>query len=104
MSKLVLKPNLSRADDFYAALLAEHETPTRDESDAYNARLLSCCQSCWRSRCPCAGFGSSPQNNPAQLRLLPVAFRATGQKCFAYGAPSNAVQLKTEKSYGGNSD
>ena len=40
MSKLVLKPNLSRADDFYAALLAEHETLTRDESDAYNARLL----------------------------------------------------------------
>ena len=40
MSKLALKPNLSRPDDFYAALLSEHENLSREESDAYNARLL----------------------------------------------------------------
>ncbi|MEZ5871706.1 MAG: DUF2783 domain-containing protein [Nitratireductor sp.] len=40
MTRLVVKPNIARADDFYAALLAEHETLSREESDAYNARLL----------------------------------------------------------------
>ncbi|MCF4096896.1 DUF2783 domain-containing protein [Maritalea mediterranea] len=37
---LNLKPNIANADDFYADLLAAHKGLSKDESDAYNARLL----------------------------------------------------------------
>ncbi|ATF16832.1 DUF2783 domain-containing protein [Phaeobacter gallaeciensis] len=37
---LVLAPNIERADDFYADLLAAHEGLTKAESDALNARLV----------------------------------------------------------------
>ncbi|HHL22209.1 MAG TPA: DUF2783 domain-containing protein [Aliiroseovarius sp.] len=37
---LILTPNLDNADDFYAALLAAHEGLSKEESDAFNARLL----------------------------------------------------------------
>ncbi len=37
---LILTPNLDNADDFYAGLLAAHEGLTKEESDAFNARLL----------------------------------------------------------------
>ena len=40
MTKLILTPNLARADDTYAALLAAHEGLSKPESDALNARLL----------------------------------------------------------------
>ncbi|MBA5778752.1 DUF2783 domain-containing protein [Stappia sp. F7233] len=40
MSELQLKANLSRPDDFYAALLAAHEGLSKAESDALNARLI----------------------------------------------------------------
>ncbi len=33
-------PNLTNADDAYAALLAAHEGLTKAESDALNARLI----------------------------------------------------------------
>lgn len=40
MTALTLKPNIARADDFYADLLAAHEGLTKAESDALNARLI----------------------------------------------------------------
>ncbi|MCK0141487.1 DUF2783 domain-containing protein [Aliiroseovarius sp. F20344] len=40
MTDLVLTPNIESADDFYAELLAAHEGLSKDESDAFNARLV----------------------------------------------------------------
>lgn len=40
MSKLNLERNLARPDDVYAMLLARHDGKTREESEAYNARLI----------------------------------------------------------------
>ena len=37
---LTLTPNLKKPDDVYAALLSAHEGLTKDESDAFNARLI----------------------------------------------------------------
>jgi hypothetical protein len=38
--ELILTPNIARADDFYADLIAAHEGLTKAESDALNARLV----------------------------------------------------------------
>ncbi|APG45722.1 DUF2783 domain-containing protein [Phaeobacter porticola] len=38
--KLNLSPNIERADDFYADLLAAHEGLSKADSDALNARLV----------------------------------------------------------------
>lgn len=38
--QLELRPNMQRADDFYATLLAAHEGLPKAESDALNARLI----------------------------------------------------------------
>lgn len=40
MADLILSPNLARADDFYADLLAAHEGLEQADSDALNARLV----------------------------------------------------------------
>ncbi len=40
MTDLILTPNIAKADDFYAALLAAHDGLSKDESDAMNARLI----------------------------------------------------------------
>ncbi len=40
MSDLILSPNLTDADDFYADLLAAHEGLEQADSDALNARLV----------------------------------------------------------------
>ena len=40
MSKLNTHKNISNPDDFYAELLAAHEGLSKDESDAFNARLI----------------------------------------------------------------
>lgn len=40
MAKLVTNANIDRPDDFYAELLAAHEGLTKEESDAFNARLI----------------------------------------------------------------
>jgi len=40
MSNLDTKPNIFSADNFYAELLAIHESKSKDESDAINARLI----------------------------------------------------------------
>ncbi|WP_428647947.1 DUF2783 domain-containing protein [Roseibium sp.] len=40
MPKFVTNPNLSEPDGFYADLLAAHEGLSKDESVAYNARLI----------------------------------------------------------------
>ncbi len=40
MAPLTLTPNIPGPDDFYADLLAAHEGLSRDESDAFNARLI----------------------------------------------------------------
>ncbi|UWQ14511.1 DUF2783 domain-containing protein [Aliiroseovarius sp. M344] len=40
MTDLILTPNINRADDFYAELLAAHEGLSKDDSDALNARLI----------------------------------------------------------------
>lgn len=40
MAKLETKPNIAAPDDFYADLLAAHEGLSKDESDAFNARLI----------------------------------------------------------------
>jgi len=37
---LITTPNIDDADGFYAALLARHEDLSKDDSDAYNARLI----------------------------------------------------------------
>ena len=40
MANLILTPNLPRADDTYADLLAAHEGLSKAASDALNARLI----------------------------------------------------------------
>lgn len=40
MIALTLSPNIDNADDFYADLLTAHENLSKDESDAFNARLI----------------------------------------------------------------
>lgn len=40
MSNLTLSANLSKADDFYQDLIDAHEGLSKDESDAFNARLI----------------------------------------------------------------
>ncbi|RLK08061.1 DUF2783 domain-containing protein [Ruegeria conchae] len=40
MAELILSPNLTQADDFYADLVAAHEGLEKSESDAFNARLV----------------------------------------------------------------
>lgn len=40
MSDLNLTPNIDGADDFYAELLAAHEGLGKEDSDAFNARLI----------------------------------------------------------------
>ena len=40
MKDLILTPNINRADDFYAELLAAHEGLSKEDSDALNARLI----------------------------------------------------------------
>lgn len=38
--QLNLKPNIPGGDDFYEELLAAHDGLSKEESDAFNARLL----------------------------------------------------------------
>ncbi|QKV20303.1 DUF2783 domain-containing protein [Oricola thermophila] len=40
MAKLETRPNIAAPDDFYADLLAAHEGLDKEESDAFNARLI----------------------------------------------------------------
>jgi len=40
MSDLILTPNINEPDNFYAELLAAHEPLSKEESDAFNARLI----------------------------------------------------------------
>lgn len=40
MSDLILTPNIDRPDDFYAELLAAHDGLSKEQSDAFNARLI----------------------------------------------------------------
>lgn len=40
MAELTLTPNLDRADDFYAQLIATHDGLSDDESAALNARII----------------------------------------------------------------
>jgi hypothetical protein len=40
MPQLNTDPNITRPDDFYAGLLARHEGLSKEESDAFNARLI----------------------------------------------------------------
>ena len=40
MTDLTLTPNIDGADDFYAELLATHESLSKADSDALNARLV----------------------------------------------------------------
>ena len=40
MTSLNLRPNLERADDFYACLLEAHEGLSEAETHAMNARLI----------------------------------------------------------------
>lgn len=40
MSDLILTPNISTPDDFYADLVTAHERLDKAESDALNARLV----------------------------------------------------------------
>ena len=40
MSDLILTPNITDADGFYAGLLAAHDGLDKAESDALNARLV----------------------------------------------------------------
>ncbi|RFP89833.1 DUF2783 domain-containing protein [Rhodobacteraceae bacterium 63075] len=40
MAELTLTPNIDGGDDFYAELIGAHEGLSREESEAYNARLL----------------------------------------------------------------
>ncbi len=40
MEKLNIKANISGPDEFYAELIGAHETLTKAESDAFNARLI----------------------------------------------------------------
>ncbi|WP_120634477.1 DUF2783 domain-containing protein [Ruegeria sp. EL01] len=40
MADLILTPNIEKADDFYAELLAAHDHMAKVDSDALNARLV----------------------------------------------------------------
>lgn len=40
MTALILTPNIEGPDDFYAELLTAHEKLSKQESDAFNARLI----------------------------------------------------------------
>lgn len=40
MARLKTEANIAGGDDFYAALLAAHEGLSKEESDAFNARLI----------------------------------------------------------------
>ncbi|MCV0426848.1 MAG: DUF2783 domain-containing protein [Roseibium sp.] len=40
MTTATTKPNLDQPDAFYADLLTAHEGLTKEESDAFNARLI----------------------------------------------------------------
>jgi len=40
MINLNTAPNLENIDEFYARLLARHDGLSKDQSDAYNARLI----------------------------------------------------------------
>jgi len=40
MSNLNLTANIDRADDFYSNLIDAHEGLSKEESDAFNARLI----------------------------------------------------------------
>ena len=40
MSNLNLTANIDRADDFYSDLIDAHEGLSKEESDAFNARLI----------------------------------------------------------------
>lgn len=40
MSTLILTPNIPNGDNFYEALLACHDGKSKEESDAFNARLI----------------------------------------------------------------
>lgn len=40
MTALNTAPNIARPDDFYARLLSAHDSLTKAESDAFNARLI----------------------------------------------------------------
>lgn len=40
MGKLKTSRNVARPDDLYALLIRAHEGKTKDESDAFNARLI----------------------------------------------------------------
>lgn len=40
MTELVTRPNIAAPDEIYAELIAAHEGLGKQESDAYNARLI----------------------------------------------------------------
>ena len=40
MTELVTRPNIAAPDEIYAELIAAHERLGKEESDAYNARLI----------------------------------------------------------------
>ncbi|MCR9071303.1 MAG: DUF2783 domain-containing protein [Alphaproteobacteria bacterium] len=40
MQDLILTPNIDGPDDFYAELIAAHDGLSKEESDAFNARLI----------------------------------------------------------------
>lgn len=40
MSALILTPNIPNGDDFYEALLTCHDGKSKEQSDAFNARLI----------------------------------------------------------------
>lgn len=40
MSDLILTPNIDGVDDFYAELIACHESLSKADSDALNARIV----------------------------------------------------------------
>lgn len=40
MSDVILTPNIDKPDDLYADLLNAHEGLSKEQSDAFNARLI----------------------------------------------------------------
>ena len=40
MSTVTLTPNITGGDDFYEELLSAHDGLSKEDSDAYNARLI----------------------------------------------------------------
>jgi len=40
MKSLNIKPNIDKPDDFYASLLMAHDGLSKEESEAFNARLI----------------------------------------------------------------